>query len=147
MFADDVKHLVNIVGRVDRDGQTARSGSLCGLTHQRHSAGLDLSRHNDATDTIAVRTVVPVDEFECEVEFTLASGLIYDTYELASFIADPATTVKAWPEISADAELTDNLKQRLLDPQLAPKLDERCDAVANELRDREPGIEEQIVCD
>src|SRR5216684_135159 len=147
MFANDVEHLVDIVGRVDRDRQIARSRRLGSLAHQRHGAGFDLARHHDAADAIAVRALVAVDEFKREIEFTFARGLIRNTHELASFTTDPAAAVKARTEISADAELPNNLKQRLLDPQLASKLDKRCDAVANELRDHEPGIKEQLIRD
>src|SRR5260370_5285711 len=96
MFEDNVVHLMDVVGRVNRDRQIARSRRLGGLAHQRNGAGFDLARHDDAADTIIVRTLMAVDEFKREVELTFAGGFIHDTYELASLAADPAATIKAW---------------------------------------------------
>ena len=48
MLADDVEHLVDVVGGVDRDRQVARLRGLGGLAHQGDRAGLDLARHQNA---------------------------------------------------------------------------------------------------
>ena len=64
---------------------------------------------------------------------------------MPSVAADPAAAVEARTEIGADAELADDLEQRLLDAQLAAELDERGDAVAQQLRDRPSRIEQQLV--
>ncbi len=78
------------------------------------------------------------------VEFPLARGFVQHADELAAVTTDPAAAVEARTEIGADAELADDLEQRLLDAQLAPELDECRDAVAQELCHREAGIEEQL---
>ena len=92
-----------------------------------------------------MRALVAVDEFEREVELALARGFVHHADELACVTADPAAAVEARTEIGADAELADDLEQRLLDAQLASELDERRDAVAQELRHRESGVEKQFI--
>src|SRR5262249_52547168 len=114
------------------------------LAHQGDGAGLDLARHQDAADAVAMRALVALDEFESEVEFPLARGFVEHAHELAGFAADPAAAVEARTEIGAGAGLADRLEQCLLDAQLAAELDECGNAVAQEFRYREAGIEAQL---
>ena len=145
MLADDVEHLVDVVGGVDRRRQVALLRHLGRLAHQRDGAGLDLARHQDPADAVPVRALVAVDELQREVEFALARGFVDHAHELALVTADPAAAVEAWAEIGADAQFADDLEQRLLDAQLAPEFDERGDAVAQEFRDRPSRVEKQFV--
>ena len=145
MLADDVEHLVDVVGGMDRGRQVAFVRHPGRLAHQGHGAGLDLARHQDAAHAVAMRALVAVDEFEREREFPLAGGFVQHAHELAVLAADPAAAVEAGAEIGADAELADDLQQRLLDAQLAAELDECRDAVAQELRHREAGIEGEVL--
>ena len=145
VLADDVEHLVDIVGGVDRDRQIALPRRLGRLAHQGDGAGLDFARHQDAADAVAMGALVALDEFERQTEFPLARGFVHHAYELASFTADPAAAVEARTEISPDAELADGLEQRLLDAQLASELDECGDAVAQQLGHRELGIERAVL--
>src|SRR5262245_56686184 len=147
VLADDVEHLVDVVGGMDRDRQVALPCDFACLAHQRNGAGLDLARHQDAAHEVAMGALVAIDEFEREIEFPLARGFIHDANELAAVPADPAAAVKARTEIGADAELADDLEQRLLDAQLAPELHECGDAVAQKLRHRVAGIEQQLFGD
>jgi hypothetical protein len=142
MLADDVEHLVDVVGRVNRGRQVALLRHLGGLAHQCDGAGLDLTRHQDATDTVHVRALVAVDEFERKREFPLARGFVDHADELASVATDPAAAVEARTEIGADAEFAHDLEERLLHAQLAAELDERGDAVAQQLSDRPSRIEQ-----
>src|SRR3954470_13917726 len=123
MLADDVEHLVDVIGGVDRRRQVTLLRYLGRLAHQRDGAGLDLARHQDPANAVLVRALVAVDELQREVEFALARGFVDHAYELALLTADPAAAVEARAEIGADAHFADDLEQGLLDAQLAPEFD------------------------
>ena len=146
VLADDVEHLVDVVGGMDRGRQVALLRGLRRLAHQRHRAGLDLARHQDAAHAVAVRALVALDEFERERELALARRPRRP--RATSLPPSPPTQrplSKPGPEIGADAELADALEQRLLHPQLAAELDEGGDAVAQQLGDRELRVEAQLL--
>jgi len=145
MLANDVEHLVNVVGGMNRDRQVALLRRSGGLAHQGDRAGLDLARHENAAHPVAVGALMTLDEFERQGEFALARCLVQHTHELAPLAADPAAAVEARTEIGADAEFSGHLKQRLLNAQLAAELDERGDAVADELGDGEAGVEHELL--
>src|SRR4051794_30364287 len=130
MLADDVKHLMDVVGRMDCDRQIAFLCCLGRLAHQGNGTGLDFARHYDSAYKVFVLAVVAVNEFECEGKLPLPGSLVGHTDKLASVTTDPAATVKARPEIGADAKLAYDLEQRLLDAQLASELHESRDAIA-----------------
>src|SRR6266849_7495430 len=91
--------------------------------------------------------LVAIDEFQREVELTLARGLVHHADELAVLAADPAAAVETRAEIGADAELAHDRQQRLLHAQLTAELDEGGDAVAQQLGDGEAGVEQKLLGD
>jgi hypothetical protein len=86
-----------------------------------------------------------LDEIERERKFPLARGFIRHPHQLAALAADPAAAVEARTEIGAAAELADDFEQRLLHAQLAAELDKGGDAVADELRYGEAGVELELI--
>jgi hypothetical protein len=108
------------------------------------TAGFDFAWHEDAADAVTMGALVTLDEFERQIEFPLSRGFVHHAHKLASVTTDPAAVVKAWTEISPNAELADGLKQSLLNAQLASELDECRDAVAEEFCHCELGIEAQF---
>jgi hypothetical protein len=80
----------------------------------------------------------------CAIEFPLPRGFIHNSYKLAPVTTDPPAAVKAWTEISPDAELADGLEQGLLHAQLASELDECRDAVTEKFCHCELGVEAQF---
>jgi hypothetical protein len=146
VLADDVEHLVDIVGGVDRDRQIVLPRRLRGRLRIRSTVQVSISRGTRMPRTrSSMRALVARDEFQRQVEFPLARGFVQRSFELASRTADPTSAVEARAEIGADAQFADDLQQRLLNAQLAAELDECGDAVAQQLRDREARIERQLV--
>ena len=145
VLADDVEHLVDVVGGMDGDRQVAFLRRHGRFAHQCHGAGLDLPRDQDALHAAVLFAGVALDELERQVEFPLAGGLVHPAVQPAARPGDPAAAVEARAEIGAQAQFAHDLQQGLLHAQLAAELDEGGDAVAEQLGDREACVEVQLL--
>ncbi len=95
VFANDVEHFVDVVGRVDRHRHLVFAGGLGGGTHQVQGTGLDLARHDDAADKAAACAVVLADEIQREFEFALPARLFQHPDQLAALAGNPPAAIEA----------------------------------------------------